>query len=165
MKKNNAIQVLEAILLSAHRKVKKNTLEKFFSGFSLKELINLANHRFENFGFFIYDDGENLELVTKPELSSYLLNFFGFEENYFLQEFLEVLAIVAYGGPIKTQKINKIRGKDSAYILRELIKEGYVQRERLHYRISEKFLKILGFKKEQELPDYEKLRKAIREKI
>jgi segregation and condensation protein B len=162
MEKFLALKVLEAILLSAHRKLNKITLEKFFSGINFKELLKLANERYKDFGFFIYDDGKNLELVTKPELRNYLVNFFGFEENYLTQEFLEVLAIVAYGGPIQIQDINKIRGKKSYYILKELLKEGYVKKENKFYRVSDKFLNFLGFKREKELPEYKKLRKEIR---
>lgn len=162
MNQELALKLFDAILLSSRRKIKKHILAKFFSGFDLKELIQLAQKRYENLGFFIYEDEESVELVTRPLLAKYLVNFFGFEENEVFQDFLEVLAIIAYGGPISLAKIDRLRGKKSLSILNELITEGLIEKEKKFYRISSKFLKTLGFQSEKELPDYLKLRREIR---
>jgi segregation and condensation protein B len=164
MNKELALKVLDAILLSSKRKIKIETLKKFFHGLNLDELINEANQRYQNLGFFIYQNKNEIELVTRPELANYLMNFFGFEENELTQEFLEVLAIIAYGGPIKLEEINQIRNKKSFFIIKELLNEGLIKKERKSYKVSEKFLQFLGFKSLRELPDYEKLRKEIRKK-
>jgi segregation and condensation protein B len=164
MNKELALKVLDAILLSSKRKIKIETLKKFFQGLNLEELINEANQRYQNLGFFIYQNKNEIELVTRPELANYLMNFFGFEENELAQEFLEVLAIIAYGGPIKLEEINQIRNKKSFFIIKELLNEGLIKKEKKSYKVSEKFLQFLGFKSLRELPDYEKLRKEIRKK-
>jgi segregation and condensation protein B len=164
MNKELALKVLDAILLSSKRKIKIETLKKFFHGLNLDELINEANLRYQNLGFFIYQNKNEIELVTRPELANYLVNFFGFEENELAQEFLEVLAIIAYGGPIKLEEINQIRNKKSFFIIKELLNEGLIKKEKKSYKVSEKFLQFLGFKSLKELPDYEKLRKEIRKK-
>jgi segregation and condensation protein B len=164
MNKELALKVLDAILLSSRRKIKIETLKKFFHGLNLDELINEANLRYKNLGFFIYQNKNEIELVTRPELANYLMNFFGFEENELSQEFLEVLAIIAYGGPIKLEEINQIRNKKSFFIIKELLNEGLIKKEKRSYKVSEKFLQFLGFKNLRELPDYEKLRKEIRKK-
>jgi len=164
MNKELALKVLDAILLSSRRKIKIETLKKFFHGLNLDELINEANLRYQNLGFFIYQNKNEIELVTRPELANYLVNFFGFEENELAQEFLEVLAIIAYGGPIKLEEINQIRNKKSFFIIKELLNEGLIKKEKKSYKVSEKFLQFLGFKSLKELPDYEKLRKEIRKK-
>jgi segregation and condensation protein B len=164
MNKELALEVLDAILLSSRRKIKIETLKKFFHGLNLDELINEANQRYQNLGFFIYQNKNEIELVTRPELANYLMNFFGFEENEIAQEFLEVLAIIAYGGPIKLEEINQIRNKKSFFIIKELLNEGLIKKEKKSYKVSEKFLQFLGFKSLRELPDYEKLRKEIRKK-
>jgi segregation and condensation protein B len=164
MNKELALKVLDAILLSSRRKIKIETLKKFFQGLNLEELINEANQRYQNLGFFIYQNKNEIELVTRPELANYLMNFFGFEENELAQEFLEVLAIIAYGGPIKLEEINQIRNKKSFFIIKELLNEGLIKKEKKSYKVSEKFLQFLGFKSLRELPDYEKLRKEIRKK-
>jgi segregation and condensation protein B len=164
MNKELALKVLDAILLSSRRKIKIETLKKFFQGLNLDELINEANQRYQNLGFFIYQNKNEIELVTRPELSNYLMNFFGFEENELAQEFLEVLAIIAYGGPIRLEEINQIRNKKSFFIVRELLNEGLIKKEKRTYKVSEKFLQFLGFKNLKELPDYERLRKELRKK-
>jgi segregation and condensation protein B len=164
MNKELALKVLDAILLSSRRKIKIETLKKFFQGLNLEELINEANKRYQNLGFFIYQNKNEIELVTRPELANYLMNFFGFEENELAQEFLEVLAIIAYGGPIKLEEINQIRNKKSFFIIKELLNEGLIKKEKQTYKVSEKFLQFLGFKSLRELPDYERLRKEIKKK-
>jgi segregation and condensation protein B len=164
MNKELALKVLDAILLSSRRKIKIETLKKFFQGINFNELIKEANQRYQNLGFFSYQNKNEIELVTRPELANYLLNFFGFEENELAQEFLEVLAIIAYGGPIKLEEINQIRNKKSFSVIKELLDEGLIKKEKRNYKVSEKFLQFLGFKNLRELPDYEKLRKEIRKK-
>ena len=164
MNKELALKVLDAILLSSRRKIKIEILKKFFQGLNIDELVNEANQRYQNLGFFIYQNKNEIELVTRPELANYLMNFFGFEENELAQEFLEVLAIIAYGGPIKLEEINQIRNKKSFFIIKELLNEGLIKKEKKSYKVSEKFLQFLGFKSLKELPDYEKLRKEIRKK-
>jgi segregation and condensation protein B len=164
MNKELALKVLDAILLSSRRKIKIETLKKFFYGLNLDELIKEANLRYQNLGFFIYQNKNEIELVTRLELADYLVNFFGFEENELAQEFLEVLAIIAYGGPIKLEEINQIRNKKSFIIIKELLNDGLIKREKQTYKVSEKFLQFFGFKSLRELPDYEKLRKEIRKK-
>jgi len=165
MNKELALKVLDAILLSSRRKIKIETLKKFFHGLNLNELIIEANQRYQNLGFFIYQNKNELELVTRPELANYLINFFGLEENELIQEFLEVLAIIAYGGPIKLEEINKIRKKKSFFIVKELLNEGLIKKIKKSYKVSEKFFQFLGFKSLKDLPNYEKLRKEIRKKV
>ena len=164
MTKELALKVLDAILLSSRRKIKIEILKKFFKDLNLDELISLASQRYQNLGFFIYRNKDEIELVTRPELASYLINFFGLEENEIIQEFLEVLAIIAYGGPLRLQEINQIRNKKSFLIIKELLNEGLIKKEKKTYKISKKFLRFLGFKSLKELPDYYRLRKEIRKK-
>jgi segregation and condensation protein B len=164
MNKDLAIQILFAILFSARRKIKIETLKNFFKDLNFDELIVEANQKSQNLGVFIYRDQDNVELVTSPKLSNYLINFFGIEEEALTQEFLEVLAIIAYGGPIKLEKINQIRNKKSFFIIKELLNEGLIKKEKKSYIVSEKFLDFLGFRDLKELPDYDKLRKEIKKR-
>jgi len=164
MEKNLALKILDAILVSSRRKIKPSTLKNFFAGLNLDELINELNQRYSDFGFFVYQNKDSIELVSRPELANYLINFFGYEENEIFQDFLEVLAIIAYGGPIGLNEINQIRNKKSFAIIKELLNEGLIKKEKKNYQVSEKFLQFLGFKSLKELPDYQKLRKELRRK-
>lgn len=166
MNKNLALKILGAILVSSSKKVPKEKLKEFFSEFDLEKLVNYANQRYQRLGFLIYDDGQNLELVNQPELAEYLLDFFNYSENKkILNEFIEILAIIAYGGPISYQEINQIRGKDSLLLIKKLFQQGYIKKEKQNYKISSRFLKILGIAKENELPNYYKLRKELKKII
>lgn len=156
------LRILDGILLSGKRKIKKSTLAQFFSGFNLDDLLKKANDRYKNFGFFIYQDKDYVELINRPEIARYLINFFGFEENEILQDILEVLAIVAYGGPISLKELDRLRGKKSSVILKELLSGGFIKKEKNTYRITQKFLKILGFNKVEDLPDYQSLRRELK---
>jgi segregation and condensation protein B len=164
MGKKLALKILDAILISSRRKIKLSTLKNFFAGLNLNELINELNQRYIDFGFFIHQNKSSIELVSRPELANYLINFFGYEENEIAQDFLEVLAIIAYGGPIGLNEINQIRNKKSFSIIKELLNEGLIKKEEKNYQISEKFLQFLGFKSLKELPDYQKLRKELKRK-
>jgi chromosome segregation and condensation protein ScpB len=165
MKKDLALKVLDAILISSHQKVKIKTLKNFFKDIDFDELIELAKARYQDFGFFLYQDKDYLELVNRPELSQYLFNFFKFENNEKMQEILEVLAIVAYAGPISLKEVNKIRQKDSKNVLLELLNEGFIKRHKSSYKASEKFLNLFGFEKLEDLPDYHRLRKELKRKL
>jgi len=84
MDKNLALKILDAILISSRRKIKLSTLKNFFVGLNLNELINELNQRYSDFGFFVYRDKDSIELVSRPELANYLINFFGYEEMHVL---------------------------------------------------------------------------------
>ncbi len=165
MKFELALKIFDAILLSARRKIKKSTLAQFFGGFNLDEIIEKTNDRYKSLGFFLYEDKGYVELVNRPELVNYLINFFGLEENEVFQDLLEVLAIIAYGGPMSLKELDRLRGKKSSLILKELLAKGFIEREKNNYRITSKFLKTLGFDHQEELPDYQEVRKELRKTI
>jgi segregation and condensation protein B len=158
------LRVLDAILISSRKKIKLTTIKNFFGDINLEQLIKELNQRYSDFGFFVYKNQNSIELVSRPELANYLINFFGYEENEAFQDFLEVLAIIAYGGPIDIARINQIRNKKSFSIIKELLKEGLIKKENKNYQVSEKFLRFFGFKSLEELPDYQKLRKELKKK-
>ncbi|MCS7200702.1 MAG: SMC-Scp complex subunit ScpB [Patescibacteria group bacterium] len=160
-----ALKALEAILLVHRGKVKKDILKKFFSDFNLDELIEKANISLQNTGLMIYSSRYYVELVNRPELVRYLINFFGLEKNEFVYDFLEVLAIIAYGGPIKLGEINRLRNKSSYLVIKGLLDEGLVRREKFNYQISDAFLSFLGYRQVTDLPDYKKLRREIRKNL
>lgn len=77
----------------------------------------------------------------------------------------EVLAIVAYRGPIHRAGIEAIRGVNSTFSLRQLSVRGLVDRypsekdsRMFLYRISAEFLRHLGVARIEDLPDFEKFR-------
>lgn len=79
---------------------------------------------------------------------------------------IEVLAIVAYKGPLTRSEIEFIRGVNSAFTLRNLLMRGLVERiedpkdsRSYLYRISFDALKHFGLRNPEELPRYEEFKK------
>lgn len=79
----------------------------------------------------------------------------------------EVLAVVAYRGPITRAQIEQIRGVNCSFTLRNLAIRGLVERidnptdsRSFLYRISFDFLKTLGLNTIDQLPEYQDLSKA-----
>jgi len=80
---------------------------------------------------------------------------------------LEVLAVVAYRGPISRAQIEEVRGVNCSFTLRNLLMRGLVERvenpndsRSYLYKISFDFLKHLGLGNVKELPNYEELEKS-----
>lgn len=80
---------------------------------------------------------------------------------------LEVLALVAYKGPITRASIEYVRGVNCSFTLRNLLIRGLVEREEnpkdrraYLYRVSNEFLKHLGLGELGELPRYADFRKT-----
>src|SRR3972149_1519044 len=75
---------------------------------------------------------------------------------------LETLSIIAYFGPVSKIKIDYFRGVNSAFILRNLLMRGLIDRsdkskeEGYAYSLNFDALKHLGISKIEELPEYEK---------
>ena len=82
---------------------------------------------------------------------------------------VETLAIIAYRGPLTRAEIEYVRGVNSSFTLRNLLMRGLIERiespkdaRSYLYRISFAFLKHMGIRSPEELPQFDKL---AREKI
>ena len=79
---------------------------------------------------------------------------------------LETLTIIAYRGPITKPEIEIIRGVNCSLILRNLMIRGLVEqgdgRDPLlsKYQITMDFVRFLGLRSVEGLPDYDRLHKA-----
>ena len=109
-----------------------------------------------------HKDGE-WQIVTAPEISQTLEKFVQSEYSCGLSRAaLEVLAIVAYKGPLTRAEIEFIRGVNSVYSLRNLMMRGLIEKKdnpkdgRSHiYFISFDFLRHCGLTNISELPRYQ----------
>lgn len=130
----------------------------------VKELKVIYDNR-ESQGLNIIFDKESVQIVTHSKCSYVIDNFVKGELNKPLsQAALEVLAVVAYRGPISKVDIEAIRGVNCSFTLRNLSMRGLIKKvvddsdARTHlYKITFKFLRILGVENEKDLPDYEEL--------
>ena len=83
---------------------------------------------------------------------------------------LETLSIIIYRGPVSRREIDYIRGVNSAFIVRNLLVRGLVERvgsekdERVFlYKPTFELLSYLGVTAVENLPEYDTVRKEIEE--
>ncbi len=160
------IGALEAILFVYGEPLAIRELSHFLklSETACQELINFYKEELQNNnrGLMIVEENKKVQLVTKVEFKNLI-------EEIKKEEFketltpaaLEVLAIIAYLGPISRSFIDQIRGVNSSFILRNLLIRGLVERkidsEKSNvylYNISHDFLKHLGLSKKEDLPNF-----------
>ncbi|MEN9922234.1 MAG: segregation and condensation protein segregation and condensation protein [Candidatus Parcubacteria bacterium] len=108
-----------------------------------------------------------IQLVTAPELSSFI-------EQLRKQDIsgdigkagAETLAIILYREPISRTEIDRIRGVNSSFILRNLLTRGLITRESItgngyQFRISPALLQQLGVTNKHALPKFSEFMDAI----
>lgn len=131
-----------------------------------KALEELAEEYSER-GMVLVQNGEEWQLATNPQNKAVAEKFLASDLREGLtKSALEVLAIVAYKGPITHASIEYIRGVNSSFVLRNLLIRGLVTREEnpkdrrsYLYRISSDFLKHLGITRLKDLPHYDEFHK------
>lgn len=109
--------------------------------------------------------GRQVQLVSNPLAAKLVTRFLKEEQSGELTDpAIETLTIIAYRGPITKSDLDQIRGVNCSLILRHLLVRGLVEAEEdranlvTRYRVTFDFLRFLGVRSVEELPDYEKLR-------
>ncbi len=129
----------------------------------IKTIVDQLNQRFDenDLSFRIEEIGGGYTFVTQPKFHPWL-SIFQHENAYrkLSQSAIESLAIVAYRQPITKPEVDKIRGVDSGYILRQLLEKMLVKvsgradspGKPLLYKTTSHFLKHFGINSVDELP-------------
>ena len=121
----------------------------------------------EKRGLRIIIKDNHVQMVTAKENGEYLERFLQNDlQDNLSQAALEVLAVIAYRGPISRAGVEEIRGVNCSFTLRQLLIRGLAERinnpsdaRAYLYQISFDFLKKLGVKNVDELPDFGELSK------
>lgn len=100
-----------------------------------------------------------LQLVTAPELDTLIETVRRDEMKRDIGKAgAETLAIILYKGPITRPEIDRIRGVNSAFILRNLLVRGLIERtmsgKTYQFDITPALLAHLGISRKHDLPDY-----------
>ncbi len=108
-----------------------------------------------------------IQLATAPELGEFI-------ESLRKQDMVgdigkagaETLAIVLYREPISRAEIDRIRGVNSSFILRNLMMRGLITRESItgngyQFRITPTLLQYLGVTDKRSLPQYSEFMSTI----
>ena len=108
--------------------------------------------------------GNTFKLTTKEEHKEYYQKLITDSKTQVLtNSALEVLAIIAYNEPITRIEIDKLRGIDSAYLVRRLLAKGLIKEcgksdlpgKPTLYKTTDEFLDCFGLSSKEDLPKIE----------
>jgi segregation and condensation protein B len=121
-------------------------------------------------GLMLVRHGKSVEIATRAENAGPVEELIRTDREENLgKATLEVLAIVAYRGPVTRAKIDAIRGVNCSFALRTLLLRGLVDRHtnpldnrEYEYAPSFRLLELLGIGSLAELPGYADLSRDVR---
>jgi len=137
-----------------------------------KRLIYELKQSYENDnrGLRINYLGNTFKLTTKEEHKEYYQKLITDSKGQVLSSSaLEVLAIIVYNEPITRIEIDKLRGVESAYLVRRLLAKGLIKecgksdmpgRPTL-YKTTDEFLDCFGLSSKDELPKLEEIEEEV----
>ncbi len=134
-------------------------------------LIGLEEmYKAPNRGLSLVRRGGEVQLTTRPENAPILESLAKSAlQDTLSKAALEVLAVIAYRGPISRVEIEAIRGVNCSVTLRNLLMRELIERtdnpndsRGYLYAVSFPFLREMGLGNAMELPDYEALRRDER---
>lgn len=174
MEKEKLKSIIESILFARGEEIEYAQLAKIIEvdEEAIKQAVEelISEYNAAQRGFNIVKNEKAIQMVTNPDNAEIVEKTIkkNLQENM-TKTALEVLAIVAYRGPVSHSDIEAIRGVNSSFTLRNLLMRGLIiknvndndQRGYL-YSIATEFIKKMGIGKIEELPDYENLSKDKR---
>jgi segregation and condensation protein B len=162
---------IEALLFYKASPQKKKNICKLFtiSDEVLEESLKKLSERIQHGATRLIQTETEIQLVTAPEQAEFI-------ESLRKQELsgdigkagAETLSIILYREPISRVEIDRIRGVNSSFILRNLLIRGLIVRESItgqgfQFRTSSQLLQHLGIEKKQDLPRFAEFMNAIDE--
>ncbi len=169
---------MEALIFVSSEPLNVDKITQILEGVSeeeiCRELESLINHYQEKeHGIQIIKVGGGYLFTTKSQSDKFIKKLFDIKKQTRLSRAaLETLAIVAYYQPITLSEISALRGVDSSFTLRTLLKFKLVKivgrkstpGRPLLYRTTKKFLVHFGLNTLEDLPSIEELEKIVEEK-
>lgn len=161
--------LLESLLFVSSRPLTRARLSEL-ADTSVKEVDSALQELSERYreqgaGVQLTESGGHWQFTTVGENAKIVQEFLRDEMTGELtRPSLETLTIIAYRGPVIKPEIEQIRGVNCSLILRNLLIRGLIEAEEdkktktTAYRVTLDFLRFLGVRRVEELPDYEKLR-------
>ena len=160
--------LIEGVLFYTGAPQKKTKLMALF-GVTAEEVVAASDvlaKRLQTGAIRLLTTESELQLVTAPELSDVITEIRRGELSTDIGKAgAETLAIVLYREPISRGEIDRIRGVNSAFILRNLMTRGLIERiahKNSHtFRITPALLQHLGVTHKHELPHFGEFMTAI----
>jgi segregation and condensation protein B len=156
-------KIVEAILLLADEPVPEGLIGEVLERprGAVRDLLEglAASYAADDRGFVLRRTAVGWRLYTSPDCAPWLERFVtGHRHARLTAAALEVLAIVAYRGPIARAEIGELRGVDSDGVVRTLIARGLVREQgrgpggAALVAVSDEFLERMGLGALDELP-------------
>jgi len=153
--------LIEGLLFYTAVPQKKKKVQEIFAcgEDELRAALERLQGRLHSGAIRLLETGHDIQLVTAPELSTFIESL---RKNELSQDIgkagAETLAIILYREPITRGEIDRIRGVNSAFILRNLLTRGLIERQArkntYEFRISPALLQHLGVTHKHELPQF-----------
>jgi segregation and condensation protein B len=154
-------QQIEGLLFYKAAPMKKHALCKLFEvdENTLLSALSELNSHLQQGGVRLVESDTEVELVTAPELDTLIESVRKDEMKRDIGKAgAETLAIILYKGPISRAEIDRIRGVNSSFILRNLLVRGLIERDMQKnssvFGITPSLLSHLGISNRTELPNY-----------
>ena len=158
--------LIEGLLFYKSSPQKKQTLLKLLD-ITTEEFngaLVVLKERLQNSALRLVETDDDVQLVTCAEMAPIIETL---RKNELKADIgkagAETLAIILYQGPISRAEIDRIRGVNSSFILRNLLIRGLIERNhnKAHsgfvFSISTSLLTHLGVTHKHELPDFAKI--------
>ncbi|MFN3692733.1 MAG: SMC-Scp complex subunit ScpB [Candidatus Paceibacteria bacterium] len=161
--------LIEGLLFYKSQPLKKAQLAKQFgvSDEDLRTTLDTLRGRLEAGATRLLETDTDIELVTAPILAPFI-------EELRKQDIksdigkagAETLAIILYRGPISRSDIDKIRGVNSSFILRNLLIRGLIERGEKQgsgylFKATPSLLAHLGVDRKEALTDFARITDAL----
>lgn len=166
---HSCVRSVEAILHMSNRPLSFREIAALIAG-SEQEVRAAAGrlaekYRGEESGVWLAETADEIQLVVHPKEHDAVESFIKSETvGELTRPQLEVLTVIAYRGPMTKEEIEGMRGVSCTLVLRNLMMRGLVQTRENgsgampHYQVTMDFLKYLGLRASEDLPDYGSLR-------
>lgn len=165
-KAENMLAVIEAILFMYGKEVTFVRIAELLESTEemiREEVVKLQESYAErNGGLRIMIGDHHVQMVTHPVAAKTIEQMTKKEiEGPLTSVAMEVLAIIAYRGPIGKMDVEAIRGVNCSFTLRNLVRRGLIEHTRAdegrraqRYQVTMDFLRILGIATVEELPEF-----------
>lgn len=159
---------IEAVLFYKAAPLRKEQLQKMFSvaADEFEVALSTLRERLKGGATTLIITDNEVELATAPEFDALIETIRKDELRRDIGKAgAETLAIVLYRGPVSRSEIDRIRGVNSSYILRNLETRGLIERNvsgrGSEYRATTELLRYLGIGEKTELHDYANVMNAL----
>lgn len=162
--------LIEALLFCKATPQTKSKLIRLFdvSEADFTSALEILKERLHNSAIRLIETDVEIQLATAPELSPFIDSLRKQEISGDIGKAgAETLAVILYRGPVTRAEIDRIRGVNSSFILRNLLTRGLIARERspkgegYQFYVTAQLLQLLGVTDRHLLPRFSEFMNII----